>query len=135
MSQEGRRRVSSEVEAVRGRRRRAMIVAASLLVLGAAAPSAAAAQDALAAGFRDPPNSARPRVWWRWMNGNITKDGIQKDLEWMSRVGVGGLQNFDAALATPQIVPKRLVYMTPAWKDAFRFAVQTADRLGLEVGI
>ena len=46
------------------------------------------------------------------MNGNITKDGIRKDLEWMHRVGIGGFQNFDAALATPQIVEKRLTYMT-----------------------
>lgn len=37
------------------------------------------AQD-LASQFRDPPQSARPRVWWHRMNGNITKDGIAKDL-------------------------------------------------------
>jgi hypothetical protein len=30
--------------------------------------------------FRDPPAEARPRVWWHWMNGNITKDGIAKDI-------------------------------------------------------
>lgn len=85
--------------------------------------------------FRDPPNSARPRVWWHWMNGNVTKDGIAKDLAWMKRVGIGGLQNFDANLKTPQIVDKRLVYMTPEWKDAFRFAASEADRLGLELAI
>lgn len=50
--------------------------------------------------FQDPPNSARPRVWWHWMNGNITKDGIAKDLAWMKRVGIGGAQNFDANLRT-----------------------------------
>ena len=85
--------------------------------------------------FRDPPQSARPRVWWHWMNGNISKDGIAKDLAWMKRVGIGGLQNFDAGLATPQVVDKRLVYMTPEWKDAFRFAATEADRLGLELAI
>lgn len=85
--------------------------------------------------FRNPPNSARPRVWWHWMNGNVTKDGIAKDLAWMKRVGIGGLQNFDANLRTPQIVDKRLVYMTPEWKDAFRFAASEADRLGLELAI
>jgi hypothetical protein len=85
--------------------------------------------------FRDPPNSARPRVWWHWMNGNVTKDGIAKDFAWMKRVGIGGVQNFDASLNTPQIVDKRLVYMTPEWKDAFRFAAMEADRLGLEMAI
>ncbi|WP_225007865.1 glycosyl hydrolase [Novosphingobium percolationis] len=85
--------------------------------------------------FQDPPMDARPRVWWHWMNGNISKDGIAKDLAWMKRVGLGGLQNFDAGLATPQIVDHRLVYMTPEWKDAFRFAAAEADRLGLELAI
>jgi hypothetical protein len=94
-----------------------------------------AAADPLQEGFANPPDSARPRVWWHWMNGNVTKDGIAKDLAWMKRVGIGGVQNFDANLATPQIVDQRLVYMTPEWKDAFRFAVQRADSLGLEFAI
>jgi hypothetical protein len=89
----------------------------------------------LESGFLNPPESARPRVWWHWMNGNITKEGIRADLEWMHRVGIGGFQNFDAALMTPQIVEKRLVYMTPEWKEAFRFTTQLADSLGLEMAI
>ena len=91
--------------------------------------------DALVEGFRSPPASARPRVWWHWMNGNVTKAGIEKDLQWMKRVGIGGLQNFDANLLTPQIVERRLAFMTPEWKDAFRFAATTADQLGLELAI
>jgi hypothetical protein len=93
------------------------------------------AKDTLAAGFADPPNSARPRVWWHWMNGNVAKDGIRKDIEWMSRVGIGGLQNFDASLMTPQVVPNRLAFMTPEWKDAFRYAATLADQRGLELAI
>jgi hypothetical protein len=102
---------------------------------GQAVAPAEEAAEPLEDQFRDPPNSARPRVWWHWMNGNITKDGIAKDLAWMKRVGIGGMQNFDANLQTPQIVDKRLVYMTPEWKDAFRFAASEADRLGLELAI
>ena len=89
----------------------------------------------LEAGFNNPPESAKPRVWWHWMNGNITKEGIKADLEWMHRVGIGGFQNFDAGINTPQIVEKRLIYMTPEWKDAFLFATKLADSLGLEMAI
>lgn len=77
--------------------------------------SAVSAQD-LKKGFQTPPQEARPRVWWHWMNGNITKDGIRKDIEWMHRVGIGGFHNFDAGMATPQVVEKRLTYMSPEWK-------------------
>ena len=91
--------------------------------------------DRLAAAFENPPPEARPRVWWHWMNGNITEDGIAKDLAWMKRVGIAGAQTFDAAMKTPLIVPKRLVYMSPEWQKAFRFAAGEADRLGLELTI
>jgi len=91
--------------------------------------------DPLKQGFENPPNGARPRVWWHWMNGNITKDGIKLDLEWMHRVGLGGFQNFDAALNTPKLVDQRLVYMTPEWKDAFKYTTTLADQLGLEEAI
>jgi hypothetical protein len=119
--------------------RLALIAATALSTLPAWAQEAdrqpAPSESSLEDQFRDPPNSARPRVWWHWMNGNVTKDGIAKDMAWMKRVGIGGLQNFDANLRTPQIVDKRLVYMTPEWKDAFRFAATEADRLGLELAI
>ncbi len=91
--------------------------------------------DPLKSGFENPPEGARPRVWWHWMNGNISKEGIKLDLEWMHRTGLGGFQNFDAALSTPQVVDKRLAYMTPEWKDAFKYATVLADQLGLEEAI
>ncbi len=117
----------------------AMSLAASVAAPAAAAltttPAPVSAQAALRAGFAKPPAAARPRVWWHWMNGNITKEGIQQDLEWMHRVGIGGFQNFDAALGTPPVVDKRLVYMSAEWKDAFLFTTRLADKLGLEEAV
>ena len=97
--------------------------------------SALASDQELEAGFLAPPEDARPRVWWHWMSGNVSKAGIRADLTWMKRIGIGGFQNFDAGMSTPQIVDKRLAYMTPEWKDAFLFTTKLADSLGLEMGI
>jgi hypothetical protein len=69
------------------------------------------------------------------MNGNVSKEGIKSDLLWMNRVGIAGFQNFDAGMTTPQVVEKRLIYMTPEWKDAFLFTTKLADSLGLEMAI
>jgi hypothetical protein len=91
--------------------------------------------DALYNTFLNPPQSVYPRVWWHWMNGNITKDGIRKDLLWMKRSGIGGFHFFDAGLKTPQIVKNRLIYMTPEWKDAFHYAIALGDSLGMEMTI
>jgi hypothetical protein len=97
--------------------------------------AAASHDDPLLRGFLDPPNGARPRVWWHWMNGNISDQGIELDLEWMHRVGLGGVTIFEGAINTPQVVPQRLIYMTPEWKQAFRTAVTTAQGMGMEVAI
>jgi hypothetical protein len=91
--------------------------------------------DALELNFIDPPNSARPRVWWHWMNGNVTEEGIKLDLEWMHRVGVGGFTMFEGSIDTPQVVQNRLAYMTPEWKRAVRYATETAEKLGLEMSL
>ena len=113
---------------------RFLIVLVSFASLAALAP-AQESKASIETGFQDPPASARPRVWWHWMNGNITKEGIKLDLEWMHRVGIRGFQNFDAALNTPKFVDQRLVYMTPEWKDAFQYATTLAGQLGLEEAI
>src|SRR6202050_1099693 len=110
-------------------------VATILLLCMARVALSQNAGDPLKKGFEDPPASARPRVWWHWMNGNISKDGIKLDLEWMHRVGIAGFQNFDAALAAPQMVDHRLAYMTPEWKDAFKYAITLGNQLGLEEAI
>jgi hypothetical protein len=91
--------------------------------------------DPLAEQFQDPPQSARPRVWWHWLNGNISKDGIAKDIAWMKEVGIGGIQTFDTSLAATQVVNKPLRYMTPEWKDAFHLAASLAADNDLEFGI
>ena len=92
------------------------------------------AQD-LRSGFLNPPQEARPRVWWHWMNGNITRDGIRKDIEWMHRAGIGGFHCFDAGMGMKPVVEQRLDYMSEPWKDAFRLAVRMADSLGMEVAV
>ncbi|WP_336518050.1 glycosyl hydrolase [Pollutibacter soli] len=108
---------------------------AMVFFLSSDAQTHSSAKDSLYNGFVSPGNAAKPRVWWHWMNGNITKEGIQKDLDWMKRIGIGGFQNFDANLFTPVVVSKKLVFMTPEWKEAFRFATELADKNGLEMAI
>lgn len=109
--------------------------ALSLLMLAATAHAASPSDDALKAGFESPPSSAAPRVWWHWMNGNITQHGIAEDLAWMHRVGIRGEDAIDGSIGTPQLVKTPLTYMTPGWKDAFRFAAGLSAQYGMELQI
>jgi hypothetical protein len=84
-------------------------------------------------GFQAPPLSARPRAWYFLADGNVTKEGIKKDLTWMKRAGFGGFMRGDYALDTPQIV-EREKYMSPEWMHEFKYTTKLADELGLEEG-
>ncbi len=48
-------------------------------------------REKLEQGFRNPPDAARTWVYWFWINGNISKEGITADLEAMKEVGIGGV--------------------------------------------
>ncbi len=93
------------------------------------------AQSDLQKNFEQPPDSAKPRVWWHWLSGNVTEEGITADLEWMHRAGIGGFQMFDGDLSTPRFVDRPLIWMTPEWQHAWHHAASEADRLHLEMGM
>ena len=108
----------------------AWLLLGSALLGAPASQVSAAPSDPLAAGFRNPPDSARPQTWWHWMNGNITKVGITKDLEAMKQIGLGGATIVNVDCGIP---PGPVKFMSPEWRDDFKFAVQEANRLGLKL--
>lgn len=83
----------------------------------------------LEAGFRTPPQVARPLVWWDWANGSVTKEGIRADMLDMKRAGIAGVQLFDVLLYMP---PGPVRYGTGQWHEHVQYAIKTADELGLE---
>lgn len=86
--------------------------------------------------FQNPSKDARPQVWWHWMDGNVSKEGIRKDIEWMKRNGIGGFHQFDAGgVNMPRAAKVKLPYLSDGWKDAFRFALDLADSLDMDVTI
>ncbi len=78
--------------------------------------------------FLRPPADARPHTWWHWMNGNVTADGITRDLEAMARVGVGGVQMFDVGTGIPKGPVETL---GPEWLHLVKHAAGESNRLGI----
>jgi len=84
--------------------------------------------------FRNPPASAMSWVLWDWINGNVTREGITKDLEAMKRVGVSGV--VWRGLAGPWWAPEGpAVPYTPEWNGFMQHAIQEAERLGMQFDI
>ncbi|MFI5385792.1 MAG: glycosyl hydrolase [Fimbriimonadales bacterium] len=105
-----------------------LIIACALTAIQAMASG----PDPLRAGFANPPPSARPWVYWFWLNSNITKEGITADLEAMKRVGIGGV----LIMETDQGAPLGPVpFAGSDWRALFHHAVLEAHRLGLEINM
>lgn len=120
-------------------------VIALVLMLGGLSPvrawsgaSPAEESDALERGFANPPNSARLRAYWWWLNGNVTKAAITRDLEEMKAKGFGGALICDAGGAQQDgndTVPHGPTFFTPEWRELYKHALREGDRLGLEMSL
>src|ERR1700741_1104758 len=78
----------------------------------------------LEANFKDPPASSLPQVFWFWMNGNVTKEGITLDLEAMKQVGIGGVINFDVGTGIPK---GPITYLSEEWLQLKKHAIEECD--------
>jgi hypothetical protein len=111
--------------------------------LGASAPVAPALASSLRPlvpldeGWKNPPPLARTRVWWWWLNGNVDRAGLTRDLEELRAKGFGGANIIDAGgdeQRGNRRVPHGPDFASPAWRELFVHALAEADRLGLELG-
>lgn len=109
-----------------------------LLALSGWHGAASAQQDAtrLKRDFQNPPADTRPGCYWYWINDNISKEGITKDLEAMARVGIGRAyigHIFDRKTDSDTPVGE-VPFMSAAWWDALQWAVKEAGRCGVDIG-
>jgi hypothetical protein len=116
---------------MKARRRACKIsrLALALLALSIGLPLASVA-DSLDSGFRKPPPQARPWVYWMFMDGNMTREGITADLEAMAKAGLGGAIFMEVDVGIPR---GPVEFMSPRWQELLRYAVKEAERLGLEL--
>jgi len=74
--------------------------------------------------FVNPPDSAKPWVYWVWFagGGRWSKEGATADLEAMKRVGINGV-----------LIMGNPATLSTEWREKFKYAVAEAARLGMEV--
>lgn len=92
--------------------------------------------DLIEKNFLNPPESAKPWVFWYWMHGAVSKAGITADLEAMKEVGIGGayLMPIKDTVATIPFQPT-VRQLTPEWWEMVRFSMQEAKRLNLKLAM
>ncbi len=96
-------------------------------------PALRGADSALEQGFQTPPESVRVSVYWYWINDHISKEGVVRDLEAMSEVGLSGAYIGNIGEQTGAYGSVKL--MSDEWWDITHEAVKTATRLGFKLGM
>jgi hypothetical protein len=96
----------------------------------------------LEADFLIPPDYAKPRVFWWWLEGNISKEGILSDLSEMKKAGIKGALLFDAACGAgnaygtmTERTKQGHAFMSPEWRELVTYACRVADSLDLEISM
>ena len=90
--------------------------------------------------FLNPSGKSRPQTWWHWIEGNVSKEGIDADLKAMSENGYGAAIIFNIGAncsnrMRSKTAPGPLVFNSPEWFETFKYAVQKGREYGVDIGI
>ena len=91
---------------------------------------ASASADDLQKEFVSPPDSARPGVYWYFMDGNLSREGMTRDLEAMKTAGLGHVLFLEVNVGVKR---GPVNFLSDEWQTLYAHAVREAERLGIEV--
>lgn len=107
-----------------------MIWVISLAGCSNQAPVPAISDADLEKGFVTPPDSILTSVYWYWISGNISKEGVQKDLESMKAVGINR-----AFIGNIGLEASKVKLFSDEWWEITHAALKKASELGIDIGL
>lgn len=102
------------------------ILCVTALVSLTSSPTLAA--DTLAQAFATPPAHTKPRCYWYWIDGQISREGITRDLESMKRIGIG--EGYIGIIGGGDVRA-----LSEPWWQMLEHAVREGSRLGVDIGV
>ena len=82
--------------------------------------------------FKSPPATSAPGVYWYFMDGNLSREEMTKDLESMKMVGISNLIFLEVGIGVPR---GPVDFMSEEWQDLYVHAVREAERLGIKIAL
>src|ERR1700753_1129145 len=83
--------------------------------------------------FANIPDSIQTSVYWYWISGNISKEGVVKDLEAMKKVGIN--RAFIGNIGLDNVPNGGVKMFSDEWWDILHTTLKTATRLNIQIGI
>ena len=88
--------------------------------------------------FRQPPRIFYPETWFHFVNGNVSRAGITRDLEAIARSGITGVQLFHGRIGNNTDWPgtqEHIECLSPKWESLVIHTAREAHRLGLRFSL
>jgi hypothetical protein len=82
------------------------------------------------ASFLYPPIEFYPGVYWYFMDGNLSKEGITKDLESMKKAGIRYAIVLEVNLGLPR---GKVDFMSEEWLNTIKYLVHESERVGVQL--
>ncbi len=89
-------------------------------------------QTSLYDTFKNPPSEAKPRTFWHWVQGAVSKEGVKADLIAMKEIGLEGPSLFTIRDPKNEYLDKPIAQLSPEWFDMLRYTIHICDSLGLK---
>ena len=104
------------------------------------APDAALLQAPFSAqderAFATPSAVFRPETWFHFIGGNVSREGIEADLQAIADAGISGIQWFHGYFGGPwPATGTQIKALTPEWEEMVGYMARKADSLGLRLTI
>ena len=86
--------------------------------------------------FRKPDKIFYPETWFHFIGGNVSKEGIDADLQAIHDAGLSGIQWFHGYFGGPwPATGHQLTTLSPEWEDMVGYLGRKADSLGLRLTV
>ena len=82
--------------------------------------------------FNNPGQNFKPKTWFHVMSGNMSEEGLTKDLEAIQRVGIGGILMFNVTHSIPD---GKVKFNSAEHQRLITHAAEECERLGLSFGV
>ncbi len=83
--------------------------------------------------FKLAPDTIITGTYWYWISGNISKDGVIKDLEAMKKVGIN--RAYIGNVFLDDVVEGKVKMFSDEWWDILHAALKKAGELNITIGI
>lgn len=85
--------------------------------------------------FKDIPADIQTSIYWYWINDNISKEAVIKDLHSMKEVGINRAFIGNIGLSPQEAPYGKVKIFTDEWWDIMHTALKTATELNIEIGL